>query len=173
MSEIRCLCLDVDGVLTDGRLFVDDVGRGARRFHVHDGFAIQWYQRLGGTVIICSGKRSEAVGFRAAELGIKHVILGSGDKVADVSPLLDRLGFTLEQLAMIGDDLPDLPLMRRCGRSIAVANAVDEVKAAADVVTVRSGGHGAVREAIEHLMNASGHWAQVVEHYSNTAPGQE
>jgi 3-deoxy-D-manno-octulosonate 8-phosphate phosphatase (KDO 8-P phosphatase) len=169
-TDIRGLCLDVDGVLTDGRLFVDDAGRGGRMFHVHDGFALYWYRRLGGVIVICSGKASEAVTARARELEIEHVIQGSRDKLADLQPLLVRLGLKLEQFAVIGDDLPDVPLMQRCGYPIAVANAVDEVKAVARLVTQRPGGHGAIREALEHVLRSSGRWNEVLAHYGIAAP---
>ncbi len=172
MSGIRCLVLDVDGVLTDGGLYTDDSGRQMRRFHVHDGFAITWFQRLGGVVVICSGKDSPAVAARARELGIEHVIQASRDKLGDLHALLVRLGVPLEQVAMIGDDLPDLPVMRSCGFPIAVANAVPEVKAAARLVTRAGGGQGAVREAIEHLLRMSGQWGQVLAHYGVAAERQ-
>ena len=169
MSDIRCLVLDVDGVLTDGGLYTDDTGRQSRRFHVHDGFALHWFQRLGGVVILCSGKASDAVAARARELKIEHVIQGSRDKVADLGTLLTRLGLRWEQVAMIGDDLP---VLRVCGYPIAVANAVDEVKAVAHLVTFRSGGQGAVREAVEHLMRADGRWNEVIAHYAVPSPGE-
>ncbi len=165
LRAIRAVCLDVDGVLTDGRLYIDDTGRGARLFDVHDGFALYWYQRLGGIVVICSGKHSEAVAVRAAELGITHVVQGSRDKPADLAPRLAEIGLGWSELAVIGDDLPDVPLLHRCGFPIAVANAVDEVKAVAQLVTRRAGGRGAVREALEHLMRATGRWAEVQAHY--------
>jgi 3-deoxy-D-manno-octulosonate 8-phosphate phosphatase (KDO 8-P phosphatase) len=165
-ADIRCLCLDLDGVLTDGRLFVDDAGHGARVFHVHDGLAVRWFQRLGGVVVICSGKRSEAAAARARELGIQHVIQGSQDKLSDLRSLLAQLGLGLAQTAFIGDDLPDLPLLQHCGFPIAVANAVEEVQAAARLTTRRSGGHGAVREAVEHLLRRSGRWSEVLAHYA-------
>jgi len=159
------VCLDVDGVLTDGRLWVDDQGRGARAFYVQDGLAIRWFEKLGGVVVICSGKRSEAVAARAGELGLKHVIQGSTDKLTDVQSVLVSLGLTFAQTAVIGDDLPDLPLMQQCGFPIAVANAVDEVKHAARLVTRRAGGQGAIREAFEHLLKQTGRWSQVLAHY--------
>lgn len=168
-TDIRGVILDVDGVLTDGRVYVDDSGRGLRAFDVHDGFAIRWYQRLGGTVVVCSGKDSPAVGSRASELHIEHVIQGSRDKVADLERLLDGLGLRLVQFAMIGDDLPDLPVLQRCGFPIAVANAVPEVRSAARVVTERSGGRGAVREAIEYLMRGQGRWKDVLLHYGGAS----
>jgi 3-deoxy-D-manno-octulosonate 8-phosphate phosphatase (KDO 8-P phosphatase) len=152
MQELRCLCLDVDGVLTDGRLFVDAAGQVTRAYHIHDGFAIQEFQRAGGSVLIVTGKSGDSILARARELGIEHVITDSHDKLADLTPLLKRLDVPMASLAAIGDDLPDLPVLRRCGFPIAVANAVDEVKSVARLVTRRRGGEGAVREAVEHLL---------------------
>lgn len=163
--DIGCLCLDVDGVLTSGHVFFDDAGRGGRKFHVHDGFAMRCFMDLGGTIVICSGKESAAVAARMAELGVTHVLQGSRDKLADVQACLAPLGITLAQTAMVGDDLPDLTLMRRCGFPVAVANAAPEVKAAARLVTERCGGEGAVREVIEHILRASGRWAEVVRRW--------
>lgn len=170
MNDIRCLCLDVDGVLTDGRIHITEDGHSGRVFHVHDGLAIHWFQRLGGVAAIISGKHSLAVAVRARELGIEHLIQGSRDKLADLKALLSELNLTLDQVAMIGDDLLDLPILCKCGFPIAVANAVDEVKAAARLVTQRAGGHGAVREAVEHLLRASGRWREVLEHYGVSPP---
>jgi 3-deoxy-D-manno-octulosonate 8-phosphate phosphatase (KDO 8-P phosphatase) len=169
-GRIQCLCLDVDGVLTDGRVVFDDAGCGSRYFHVLDGFALHWFQELGGIVVLCSGKRSEAVAVRARELGIAHVIQGSRDKVGELTPLLARLGLAWDAVAMVGDDLPDVPVLRRCGFPVAVANAVDEVKAVARLVTQQPGGAGAVREAIEYLMRASGRWATVLAAYECDQP---
>jgi 3-deoxy-D-manno-octulosonate 8-phosphate phosphatase (KDO 8-P phosphatase) len=165
MSDIRCLCLDVDGVLTDGRLYVDDDGRTTRAFHIHDGLALRAFQQLGGVVVICTGKRSGAVAARARELEIEHVIQGSADKLADLQAWLDQHGLRLEQVAAVGDDLPDLPVLQRCGLPIAVANAVDEVKAAARYVTQRAGGDGAVREAVEYILRSSGRWNEVLAQF--------
>ncbi len=165
MPEIRCVCLDCDGVLTDGRIFMDADGRSARAFHVHDGFAIRWFQRVGGAVVILSGKESPAVAARARELKIEHVIQGSMDKLGDLQKLAAQLGIGLEQIAVVGDDLQDLPAMRGCGLPIAVANAVPEVKAAARFITQHEGGCGAVREAIEHVLKLSGRWREVLEYY--------
>ena len=169
-GNIRGLCLDVDGVLTDGRLFIDDSGGGARVFYVQDGLALRWFQRLGGIVVFCSGKTSGAVAARARELHVDHVIQGCRDKIADLEPLLARLGLAWAELAAIGDDLPDVPVLRRCGFPIAVANAVDEVKAAARLVTQKPGGHGAVREAVEYLLRQSGRWVEVLAHYGIAGP---
>jgi 3-deoxy-D-manno-octulosonate 8-phosphate phosphatase (KDO 8-P phosphatase) len=167
MSEIRCLCLDVDGVLTDGRIYVDDDGRPLRAFHVHDGLAIHWFQRLIGPVLIITGKTSNGVATRARELNVHHLIQGSTDKLADLRKLLSQLDLRLEQVAVIGDDLLELPAMQACGFPIAVANAADEVKAAARLVTKRPGGHGAVREAIEHLLRQADRWQDVTDRYAS------
>jgi len=169
--DIRCLCLDVDGVLTDGRVYWDDGGQGTRAFHVHDGFALRWFQRLGGVVVLCSGKTSEAVAARARELEIVHVVQGSVDKLGDFERVLTPLGLGFEQVAVLGDDLPDVPLLKRCALPMAVANAVDEVKLVARLVTKRSGGDGAVREAVEHVLRASGRWSEVLRHYGLPIPG--
>lgn len=163
MQEIRCLTLDVDGVLTDGRLWYGPAPEPLRAFHIHDGLALRWFQRLGGTVIILTGKRSEAVARRAAELQIANVIQGSEDKLADLEQALDRLGMTMSSVAAVGDDLPDLPVLRACALPIAVANAVDEVKAASSYVTRRAGGQGAVREVVERLLEPGGRWSEVLE----------
>ena len=165
MPEIRCVCLDVDGVLTDGRIFVDSEGRSARAFYVQDGFAIRWFQKLGGVAVILSGKSCAAVEARARDLGIEHVVQGSSDKLADLRTLAARLSLQLCEIAFIGDDLPDLPPMRACGFPVAVANAVPEVKAAAKLVTQRAGGQGAVREAIEHVLRRDGRWQEVLRYY--------
>lgn len=163
--DIRCLCLDVDGVLTDGTILTDHEGHQTRVFHVHDGIAIRWFQEQGGVVVLCSGKNVSAVDARARELQIPHVIQGSRDKLADLGRLLPSLGLSFDQLAMIGDDLPDLGIMRRCRLPIAVANAVAEVKRAAKIVTRAAGGHGAVREAIELIMRRDGTWERVARAY--------
>jgi len=163
--DIRCLCLDVDGVLTDGSIITDEEGHSLRRFHVHDGFALRWWQQLGGIVLLCSGKLSPAVSARARELGIERVIQGSADKVRDVERELQQLGLTWAQVAAVGDDLPDIPVLRRCALPIAVADAVEEVKAIARLVTSRPGGRGAVREALEYILRDNGRWAELLAHY--------
>ncbi|MCG3125479.1 MAG: hypothetical protein CHACPFDD_00302 [Phycisphaerae bacterium] len=164
-ADIRCLCLDVDGVLTDGRLFVDDDGRPLRAFDVQDGFALRWFQRSGGVVAIVTGKSSRGLVHRATELGIEHVVQGSEDKLRDLQRVLEATGIEPRQTAVLGDDLPDLPLLLSVGLPLAVANAVEEVRAAAQYVTIRTGGAGAVREVVELIMRASGRWEEVVEHY--------
>lgn len=164
--------MDVDGVLTDGRLWYGAGPEPLRAFDIQDGLAIRWFMRLGGTVVILTGKRSEAVAQRAAELGIEHVVQGSEDKLTDLRKLLELGSVALRDVAMIGDDLPDLPVLLACGYPIAVANAAAEVRAAAKYVTKRRGGDGAVREAIEHLLAEGRRWEQVVGHYQDMAGRQ-
>lgn len=168
MSAIRCLCLDVDGVLTDGRLLIDESGRVSRSYHIQDGLAIQAFREHVGEVVIVSGKGGGSIANRAAELGIRHVVQNSRDKLADLRAVLQPLKIELSAVAAIGDDLQDLPLLLNCGCPIAVANAVAEVRAAAKFVTQRCGGDGAVREAIEMLLRAVGVWPRVVEYYRRT-----
>lgn len=166
MAQIRCLCLDVDGVLTDGRLWIDDHGLPLRAFHVHDGFAIRCFQRVGGVVMILTGKESNCVAARARELGIEHVVQGSEDKLADLHRLLAQQVILPAEVAMIGDDWPDMPVLRAVGYPIAVANAIDEVKSIARYVTIRSGGMGAVREAVEHLLIPDGRWHTAIRQFA-------
>lgn len=174
MTDIRCLCLDVDGVLTDGGILIDSEGRSLHTFNVLDGFAIRWFQRLCGPIVIVTGRRSVDVEHRARELKIAHVVQGSEDKLRDLRASLEIVGEALSACAVVADDLPDLPMLRACGFPIAVANACDEIKDAARYVTRRGGGCGAVREAIELLMRRDGTWTRVVEHYRcQSGPGGE
>jgi 3-deoxy-D-manno-octulosonate 8-phosphate phosphatase (KDO 8-P phosphatase) len=151
-QRIQLLCLDVDGVLTDGGIHIDDHGNETKRFHVRDGAGLRMWMKLGFHVALITGRRGMAVRHRAHELGIRFVIQGSGDKLADFRQLLQELELKASEAAMLGDDLPDLPILRLAGYPMAVADADPEVRAIARFVTVRAGGHGAVREAIEHLL---------------------
>ena len=165
MGGIELLVLDVDGVLTDGRVVLDAEGREAKRFHVLDGAGMKYWQRVGKHVAIVSGRSSPAVVHRAAELGVTLVRQNAKDKLPAYESVLDELKLTDEQTAVMGDDLPDLPLMRRCGLPIAPANAVEEVLQAAALVTRRGGGEGAVREAIEYILRGTGLWRRIMERY--------
>lgn len=171
LSLIRLICLDVDGVLTNGRILVDDDGRPTRAFHIHDGLAIRWFQKLGGVCAIITGKFSHGVAHRARELGIEHVIQNSDNKLKDMTALAEKLGLRPDEIAAVGDDLPDLPMLRNCGFPVAVANASPEAKTAARYVTRRPGGSGAVREAIEVILHRDGRWPQVIAHYEAQASG--
>ena len=151
---VRLAIFDVDGVLTDGTLYIGAQGEAFKSFNILDGHGIKMLQAGGVAAAILSGRNSEAVSRRAQELSIAHVIQGSADKVADFERLTGRVGVAASACAFVGDDLPDLEVMRRCGLAIAVANAVDAVKAVAHYVTRASGGRGAVREACEMMLEA-------------------
>lgn len=155
----RLLILDVDGVLTDGTIFIDDDGRQTRGFHIQDGLGIAMWKAVGRSVAILTSKRSPAVTARATMLGIDLVEQGAEDKLPGLGRLMDQAKVGPEQTAYMGDDLLDLAAMRRVGYPLAPANAVAEVRAIARYVTARNGGQGAVREAIEHLLKSQDCWA--------------
>lgn len=161
-AGIRLLCLDVDGVLTDGGISIDDAGHETKRFHVRDGAALRMWSRLGLEIAVITGRNGMALRHRLRELGVRHVIAGSKDKGSAFESLLADLGMRATEAAMIGDDLPDLPILRRCGLPIAVADASAEVLASARLVTTRPGGNGAVREAIERMLKDAGRWEEAV-----------
>jgi len=168
-DAISLLVLDVDGVLTDGRIVLDGAGNEIKRFHVRDGSAVTFWQRAGGRVAILSGRRSDTVSRRAAELGIEIVEQAANDKLAGYERVLARAGARDEQTCYVGDDLLDLAPMRRCGYPVAVADAADEIKRIAAYVTQRPGGHGAVREIVEHLLKRQGQWARILALYEQQA----
>lgn len=153
---VRLAIFDVDGVLTDGTLYIGPLGEAFKAFNILDGHGIKMLQSAGIAAAILSGRSSEAVARRAQELAIAHVVQGCPDKVAEFERLVGRVGLEPSACAFMGDDLPDLGVMRRCGLAIAVANAVEAVKEAAHYVTRASGGRGAVREACEMLLSARG-----------------
>lgn len=152
--RIRLLVLDVDGVLTDGRLYLSASGEELKVFHVRDGSGLVALQRAGVTVAIVSGRDSPAVTRRAAELGIRHVRQGVADKGAELDRLLGELGVAPEELACVGDDTPDAPMLRRAGLAIGVADAHPALLASAHWVTRAKGGRGAVREVCDLLLSA-------------------
>jgi 3-deoxy-D-manno-octulosonate 8-phosphate phosphatase (KDO 8-P phosphatase) len=152
--RVKLLVLDVDGVLTDGRLYYGPQGEVLKTFHVRDGHGIKQVSGAGVTVAIISGRKSAAVLRRAKDLGIKHVYQGVDDKLAALRKLAKSLKVSLEHCACIGDDTPDAPILNACGLGIAVADAHADALAAADLETTRAGGQGAVREVCDWLMAA-------------------
>ena len=156
---VRLAIFDVDGVLTDGTLYIGAQGEAFKAFNILDGHGVRMLQAAGIDTAILSGRDSEAVVRRAGELGIGHVVQGAGDKLAAFERLLAGSGFNAEACAFVGDDLPDLPVLQVCGFAVAVANAVDEVKAACHYVTRAAGGRGAVREFCELVLRAQGQLA--------------
>ncbi len=161
--RIRLLVLDVDGVLTDGRLVYGPEGEAQMAFHVQDGHGITLAQESGLVVAIVSGRTSPMVARRAAELGVPEVHLKVRDKAATLAKLCARHTLAPDQVACMGDDLLDLPLLTRAGLALSVPNGVAEARAVAHYVTSRGGGHGAVREAVEMILKAQGRWPRILE----------
>ena len=157
---VRVAIFDVDGVFTDGTLYIGPQGEAFKAFNIHDGHGVKMLQTAGVRTAIISGRSSEAVLRRAAELAITHVVQGSGDKARSFEELIASLGVEASACAFVGDDLPDLPVMQRCGFAVAVANACDTVKSAAHYVTRATGGRGAVREFCELVLRAQGQGAR-------------
>ena len=158
--RVRLLILDIDGVLTDGRLYFDAKGESLKVFHVRDGHGIKMAQQSGIEVAWVSGRRSDAAYHRARELGISRFYEGVRDKVAILEELLAALTLKPSEVAAMGDELVDLPLLHRVGLGVAVADAVPEVAAAAHWVTSLSGGRGAVREVCDLLLKAQDKWPE-------------
>jgi 3-deoxy-D-manno-octulosonate 8-phosphate phosphatase (KDO 8-P phosphatase) len=152
VAAIRLLVLDVDGVLTDGRLYFGARGEALKAFHVRDGYGLTALRSAGVEVAVISGRRSRMVAARCRELGVRHVLQGVADKSAAFARLRARLKVSGSECACVGDDLPDLPVMRAVRLSFAVADAHAEVRRAADVVTRGGGGCGAVREVCDYLL---------------------
>jgi 3-deoxy-D-manno-octulosonate 8-phosphate phosphatase (KDO 8-P phosphatase) len=168
-KNIKVLIFDVDGVLTDGQIFVipnaDGHGIEAKGFAAHDGLGIS-LGRLGGLRIgIITKRNSQTVAIRANDLKLEFVYQGQAHKMNAIKDILARTGYTLDQLAYVGDDIIDLPVMRECGLSIATANARKEVKAAAHYVTPNPGGFGGGRDAIDFILTAQGTLEKVIEQY--------
>jgi 3-deoxy-D-manno-octulosonate 8-phosphate phosphatase (KDO 8-P phosphatase) len=164
--KTRLLMMDVDGVLTDGRIIQDSHGHELKVFDVKDGHGIVMAHRAKLRTALISGRASETITRRAQELGIELVFQKIWNKLEVYEKILEETQFTPDQVAYIGDDLVDIPLLRRVGLAVAVADAVDEVKAAAHLVTQRPGGQGAVRELIELILRAQGHWDTLLERYT-------
>lgn len=154
-ADIRLVGFDIDGVFTDGRFYLSNDGVESKAFSTQDGFGVRQLVDAGIHVAVISGRKSVAVELRMAELSVKHVVQGCKDKVAAFDQIIEQLGIRVDQTAFVGDDVPDLPLLRHAGFSIAVANAVAAVKAECDLTTDASGGAGAVREVCELILNAA------------------
>jgi 3-deoxy-D-manno-octulosonate 8-phosphate phosphatase (KDO 8-P phosphatase) len=175
-KNIKVLIFDVDGVLTDGQIFVipNSQGHGveAKGFSAHDGLGIS-LGRLGGLRIgIITKRQSQTVAIRANDLKLEFIYQGQSHKMIAVREILEKTGYTLDQLAYVGDDIVDLPVLRQCGLAIATANARQQVKSVAHFVTSNPGGFGGARDAIDFILTAQGTLEKVIEQYldeSNTA----
>lgn len=169
LERIRLLLLDVDGVMTDGSINYTGDGDEIKRFNVRDGFGIRLLMDAGIAVGIVTGRSSPALKRRCENLGIDILWDNVTEKAAVLSRILSDAGVSADETAFMGDDLIDLPLMRRVGAAIAVADAHEVVRECADMITERSGGHGAVREACEAILTAKGLWPSIVEKYKGDA----
>ena len=153
-DDVRLAAFDVDGVFTDGRFYLSDAGVETKAFSTQDGFGIKKLLAAHVQVAVISSRRSGAVETRMRELGVPHVVQGVADKAAAFNNILESLQLKAEQCVYVGDDVPDLPVLKLAGFAIAVSNAVDEVKASCDYTTRAAGGSGAVREICELLLAA-------------------
>ena len=165
LENIKLLVLDVDGVLTDGSIVINSDNTETKKFDSLDGHGIRMWQRAGLEVAIISGRFSPPTQLRADQLEIKHVFQDCYYKLPRLKELVESLGLTAEQVAYVGDDLPDLPAIRYAGFGVAVSNAVAEVKEYADYVTKASGGNGAVREVVEYILKRTGRWDDLMQRY--------
>ena len=165
MRQIQLLAMDVDGVLTDGRMWLDQHGNELKTFHVHDGQGISLAHRAGLQTAWISGRESAAVRRRAAELGVTWLYEKISAKAPVIRELMQKTGLPPEAVAYIGDDWIDVPVFRCVGLSIAVASAPPDVQACATWVTRRAGGSGAVREVIDWMLRAQGRWETVMQEW--------
>jgi len=163
--QLKLLILDVDGVLTDGRLFFDGEGNEYKSFHARDGHGIKLLRQTGVEVAVISGRKSASVALRMKNLGIEYVYQGHENKIAAFNEIIGLMGITPEQAAHVGDDVLDLPVMLRVGLAIAVSDANFAVKQRADWCTTLPGGQGAVREVCDFIMQAQGHFDDVLATY--------
>ena len=197
-KKIKLILFDVDGVLTDGKIWIFPAPAGAQQsvleqanqhrgeggfgfqssslieakgFHAHDGTAISLARLAGLKTGVITKRLSETVALRARDLKIDHVHQGIQDKAGVFRQILDKEGITAAEAAFVGDDVIDLPVMRRCGLAIAVKNARPEVKADAHWITPHAGGDGAARDAVEYILKAQGKWKKVVEDYISERGG--
>ena len=168
---LRAAIFDVDGVLTDGRIYLSAEGEEFKAFATLDGHGMKLLAQGGIVPIVITGRDSPAVRRRVADLGLPHAVYGARNKLAAAQPLLDQLGLRWDQVAVIGDDWPDLPLMVRAGFACAPAQAHAEVQAVAHHVTAAAGGHGAAREFCDLLLMAAGQYARLLHGHLETLDG--
>jgi len=165
LSEIKMLITDVDGVLTDGTIIIAGDGTESKKFSLLDGHGIKMWHRAGFSTAFISGRDTPATSIRARQLNVNYVFQGCKKKLPAFEELLEKAGLSENQVAYIGDDLMDLPLVKRAGLGVAVAGSVSELKDAADYVTTAQGGSGAVREVIEYILKDTGKWQELIQRY--------
>jgi len=163
--SINLMLSDVDGVLTDGLITLDNQGIESKSFHVRDGMGIKLWQKAGYQFGMVTLRSTQSLKVRAAELGVEILRQGVPDKLTALKQILLEVKVNRDQVCYLGDDLPDLPVIRTVGLGVAVADACDEVRAAAHYTTAERGGHGAVRELIERILKAQCRWNDVIQTY--------
>ena len=159
------MILDVDGVLTDGRIIIDDSGQESKHFDVKDGHGLKLIMRYGIDVVLLTGRSSFVVDHRAKELGIQEVFQGILNKKEFFQQFMEKREILPEEVAYIGDDVVDIPILKRVGFSVTVKDAVDEVKEIVDHITEKPGGRGAVREVCDLILKVQGKWEEVARRY--------
>ena len=164
---MRLIVSDIDGVLTDGKIIMDDAHREVRNFHVQDGLGLRLAQEFGLDLIFISGRFSKASGWRLKDLHVRDVYQDVEEKGAVLERILARRRLRREEVCAVGDDLPDLSLFDRAGVAVAVANALDELKSKAHWTTEHCGGDGALREVIDAIFKAKGLWSKVLARFSS------
>ena len=165
IEPVTLLIMDVDGVLTDGKIIIDDQGNETKHFNVRDGHGLKMLMRTGIEVILITGRTSNVVEHRARELGISEVYQGAKNKVEILEKLLRRKEVSGKKVAYVGDDIVDIPVFKRVGFSVAVADASEYAKESADYTTEGKGGQGAVRELCEIILKIQGQWDGVISQY--------
>ncbi|HEV2971997.1 MAG TPA: HAD hydrolase family protein [Pirellulales bacterium] len=164
-ARVELILSDVDGVMTDGSVVFDNQGIETKLFHIRDGLGIKLWRRAGYRFGVITGRSSQIVRMRAAELGVDIVRQGVEDKLAVVEQIVAELGLEPQQVCYVGDDLPDLPVVRFVGLGVAVADGSEDLRRAAHYVTTTPGGRGAVRETIELVLKAQGRWEDQIQKY--------
>lgn len=167
-KKIKLLILDVDGVLTDGSIILDGNDNELKSFHVRDGHGIKMAMRAGIRVAIITGRSSKVVERRARELGIKEVFQKCHDKMAAYGQLAEKFSLNDSEIAYVGDDVVDIPVLKTCGFAVAVADADEEINAFVQMITKQCGGRGAVREVCDFILKAKGLWKGIIDGYSET-----
>jgi YrbI family 3-deoxy-D-manno-octulosonate 8-phosphate phosphatase len=165
MQPIRLILSDVDGVLTDGAIVYNNQGIESKSFHVRDGMGIKMWQKAGHKFGVLTARTSHLVKLRMSEIGVELVRQGVDDKLPAAVQIADQLGITLEETCYIGDDLPDLQLLSKVQLAVSVADAAEDIKAAAHFVTKASGGRGAMRELIEKILKSQKRWSELLSGY--------
>jgi len=165
---IKLIVLDVDGTLTDGKLYIDNLGNEMKSFDVKDGLAISQAIKQGLKIAIITGKTSNIVENRSKELGITDIIQGSRDKVKDLNEILKKYNFSFKETAYMGDDLIDLKVMKLCELSACPKDAVEEIIEISKFISKKNGGNGAVREFLEFLLKKQNLWNDIINNFSST-----